>query len=127
MFTTGKKGTLCLCKKDLQHWVFPGGHPQTPFEHTHWQKIGIVWITVNIDTWKLQCLYLDEYNRKKKGTLCLCKKKKTYSTGYSKAVTHPSTIPAQCYLTSVIRREFRMILEYIECSELLVAAFHSML
>ena len=31
--------------------------------------------------------------------------KKTYSTGYSQAVTHPSTNPAQCCLTSVIRRE----------------------
>ena len=36
-------------------------------------------------------------------TLTVCKK--TYSTGYSQAVTHPSTNPAQCCLTSVIRRE----------------------
>ena len=35
--------------------------------------------------------------------LLVCKK--TYSTGYSQAVTHPSTNPAQCCLTSVIRRE----------------------
>ena len=35
--------------------------------------------------------------------LLVCKK--TYSTGYSQAVTHPSTNSAQCCLTSVIRRE----------------------
>ena len=35
--------------------------------------------------------------------LLVCKK--TYSTGYSQAVTHPSTNPAQCCLTSLIRRE----------------------
>ena len=35
--------------------------------------------------------------------LLVCKK--TYSTGYSQAVTNPSTNPAQCCLTSVIRRE----------------------
>ena len=33
------------------------------------------------------------------------RQKKTYSTGYSQAVTHPSTNPAQCCLTSVIRQE----------------------
>ena len=31
--------------------------------------------------------------------------KMTYSTGYSQAVTHPSTNPAQCCLPSVISRE----------------------
>ena len=42
----------------------------------------------------------------KKGASCpLLVCKKTYSTGYSQAVTHPSTNPAQCCLTSVIRRE----------------------
>ena len=32
-------------------------------------------------------------------------KRFVYSTKYSQAVTHPSTNLAQCYLTSVIRRE----------------------
>ena len=31
--------------------------------------------------------------------------KKVYDTGYSQAVTHPSTNPAQCCLTSVIGQE----------------------
>ena len=42
-------------------------------------------------------------NKRISCTWTLCKK--TYSTGYSQAVTHPSTNPAQCCLTSVIRRE----------------------
>ena len=37
-------------------------------------------------------------------TLTLCKK--TYSTGYSQAVTHPSTNPAQCCLTSMIPSKY---------------------
>ena len=41
--------------------------------------------------------------REHRDPLLACKK--TYSTGYSQAVTHPSTNPAQCCLTSVIRRE----------------------
>ena len=41
--------------------------------------------------------------REHRDPLLVCKK--TYSTGYSQAVTHPSTNPAQCCLTSVIRRE----------------------
>ena len=32
-------------------------------------------------------------------------KQKVYNTGYSQAVTHPSTNPARRCLTSVIRRE----------------------
>ena len=42
----------------------------------------------------------------KKGASCpLPECKKTYSTGYSQAVTHPSTNPAQCCVTSVVKRE----------------------
>ena len=41
----------------------------------------------------------------KKGISPIAGMQKTYSTGYSQAVTHPSTNPAQCCLTSVIRRE----------------------
>ena len=40
-------------------------------------------------------------NKKRNGVF----KIKAYSTEYSQAVTHPSTNSAQCYLTSVIRRE----------------------
>ena len=50
----------------------------------------------------MQRLRLDE---KKGDSRPLLVYKKTYSTGYSQAVTHPSTNPAQCCLTSVIRRE----------------------
>ena len=43
----------------------------------------------------------DQEKKKKKKK----KAERTYSTGYSQAVTHPSTNPAQRCLTSVIRRE----------------------
>ena len=43
--------------------------------------------------------------KKKETSWSIVDCKKTYSTGYSQAVTHPSTNPAQCCLTSVIRRE----------------------
>ena len=38
--------------------------------------------------------------------------KKTYNTGYSQAVTHPSTNPAQHCLTSMIRRELVLSVWY---------------
>ena len=37
--------------------------------------------------------------------LLIMQKQKVYNTGYSQAVTHPSTNPARRCLTSVIRRE----------------------
>ena len=38
--------------------------------------------------------------------------KKVYNTGYSQAVTHPSTNPTRHHLTSVIRRELVLSVWY---------------
>ena len=70
------------------------------------KRIGLKQIADNTDTVQLDYASHVDKNWKEKGHHeSLDGSKKTYSTGYSQAVTHPSTNPTQCCLTSVIRRE----------------------
>ena len=96
-----KKGTLYLCKKLLDYYTTR--HTQTPFVQKHWQED---WATVEYSQIRHIATGDIELTGRKKWHLCqLLASKKTYSTGYSQAVTHPSTNPAQCCLISMIRRE----------------------
>ena len=82
-------------------------HSQTPFIQIHApQHLAIEGKRAFNDRLPLRS-HTETKTRWKKGVSCQIagRGKKTYSTGYSQAVTHPSTNPAQCCLTSVIRRE----------------------